>query len=316
MTYTSQGLIQATDYNTFVTAAANSINGIGNTYGQTVTSAATQGGTVTATQWADLVNKLSNYGAHTNVTVTARTAPVTGNTISILANVQTDLNNVYGNRFNAATQGATFTGWTGTNSKTAATGAGTWTITITNTVTFANSTAATNFFQAGGLVQIRSSKTATGATGDPPWNALATSTGNVFISTGNATVASQTIVGTSYTGVTRIGGSGTPSPNLTGNGWNNLVAGAAATNVFQINSPTAPYTADFIRYSLAKDATSAVLTITALWNGADGDPISGGTAASGATPGTAPCTIVTAIYPESTNISNTWGSISIAATTV
>lgn len=316
MTYSSGSTILAADYNTFVTAATNSLNGVGNTYGQTPVAAASAGGTITATQWATLVNTLTNYGAHTNTTLTSRTAPVAGNTISILANVQTDLNNTYTNRWNAATVGATFTGWTGTNSKTAATGAGTWTITITNTVSFANATAANSFFGAGGVVKIVSSKTATGATGDPPWNALATSMGNIFITAGNASVASQTIAGVTYTGVTKTGGSGTPSVNLTGNGFNNLVAGAAATNVYQLASPTAPYTADFIRYSLAKSADGANLIITALWSGNDGDPISGGTAASGATPGTAPCTIVTFTYPESTNIANTWGSATIAATTV
>jgi hypothetical protein len=56
------------------------------------------------------------------------------------------------------------------------------------------------------------------------------------------------------------------------------------------------------------------LVITTTWSASDGDPISGGTAASGATPGTAPCTIVTYYPPSTTYLSNTWGTPTVAAT--
>jgi hypothetical protein len=52
-----------------------------------------------------------------------------------------------------------------------------------------------------------------------------------------------------------------------------------------------------------------------LWSNSDSDPITGGTAASGATPGTAPCTIVTYYPPETTNLTSTWGTPTVAATT-
>lgn len=313
MTYSSGGLIQATDYNTFVTAGTNSVNAIGNAYGQTVVAAVTATGTVTATQWANLVNKISSYGTHTNTTITSRTAPVTGNTISILANVQTDLNNVYTNRYNAYAVGTQYTAWTGTNSKTTATSGATWTITFTNTVTFADSASATNFFNAGGLVKIDVSKTSTGATGDPEWNDLATTLcGDIYIS-GLAT--SHTIAGTAYTGTTKIGGTGTPTTLSTATGWDALVAGAAGTIVYKQFADTAPYTANFIQHTIAKDAGSTALTITTLWSASDGDPITGGTAPTGATPGTAPCTIVTYFPPETTNLTNTWGTPTVSATT-
>ena len=41
--------------------------------------------------------------------------------------------------------------------------------------------------------------------------------------------------------------------------------------------------------------------------------ISGGTATTGISFGTAPTTIVTCYYPENTNIANTWGTVSIAS---
>lgn len=314
MTYSSGGLIQATDYNGFVsTTAGANINATWNTaYGQTALSTVAAAGTVTATQWASLVNTTASLGTHTNTTITARTAPTTGTTISVLAAVNTDITNVFNNRYNAYAVGSQFTGWTGTNSKTAGTGPGVWTITFTNTVTWTSAAAATYFFNAGGLIKIDVSKTATGQTGDPEWNDLAnTLCGDIYIS-GLAT--SHTIAGVAYTGTTKIGGTGAPTTLSTGTGWDALVAGAAGTIVYKQFADTAPYTSNFIQHTIAKGASSDTLTITTLWYAADGDAISGGTAAVGATPGTAPCTIVTYFPPETTNLSNTWGTPTVAAT--
>jgi hypothetical protein len=326
MTYSSGGLIQATDYNGFVaTTAGANINATWNTtYGQTALGQVSTGGTVTATQWASLVNTLTNLGAHQPTTITSRTAPVAGNTINILANVNTDITNCYSNRYNAYAVGTQYTGWTGTNSKTTQTGTSggpTWTITFTNTVTFANATSATNFFNAGGLIKIDVAKSSTGLTGDPEWNDLATTLcGDIYIS-GLAT--SHTIAGVAYTGTTKIGGTGTPTTLATATGWDALVAGAAATIVYKQFADTAPYTSNYIQHTAAKDATSSILTISTTWVAVDTntapvggtDPITGGTAASGASPGTAPCTIVTYFPPETVYLTNTWGTPTVAATT-
>ena len=276
----------------------------------TITSSASR---VTATQWASLVNTLASLGTHTNTTLTSRTAPTAGQTIGILANVNTDITSVFTNRYNAYARGTQFTGWTGTNSKTAATSGATWTITFTNTVTWTSSAAATYFFNAGGLIKIDVAKSSTGATGDPEWNDLSTTLcGDIYIS-GLATA--HTIAGVSYTGTTKIGGTGSPTTLSTGTGWDALTAGGAATIVYKQFADTAPYTSNFIQHSIAKGASSNTLVITTLWSASDGDPITGGTAASGATPGTAPCTIVTYFPPESTTLTNTWGTPTVAATT-
>jgi hypothetical protein len=320
MTYSSGGLIQATDYNGFVSttsgANVNTVWGTGSTdsgWGQTALSTVSAAGTVTATQWASLVNTLSSMGAQTNTTITSRTAPTTGSTIAILAALNTDLTNITTNRQNAAAVGSQFTGWTGTNSKTAATSGATWTITFTNTITWASADAARYFFNAGGLIKIDVSKTATGALGDPEWNDLAnTLCGDIYITGGTAT---QTIAGTAYTGTTKIGGTGTPNTLATTTGWYDLTAGAAATIVYKQFADTAPYTNNFIQHSIAKGASSNTLVITTLWSASDGDAISGGTASTGATPGTAPTTIVTYFPPSTTYLTNSWGTPTVAATT-
>jgi hypothetical protein len=253
-------------------------------------------------------------GGQTNTTITSRTAPTAGQTIGILAALNTDLTNITANRLNAAANGTQFTGWTGTNSKTGGTSGNPWSITFTNTVTWASADAARYFFNAGGRIKIDVSKTATGQTGDPEWNDLAnTLCGDIFITGGTAT---QTIAGTAYTGTTKIGGTGSPNTLATTTGWYDLTAGAAATIVYKQFADTAPYTSNFIQHSIARNAGSTTLTITTLWSAVDGDPISGGTAASGATPGTAPCTIVTYFPPSSTFLSTaSWGTPTVAATT-
>lgn len=317
MTYSSGGLIQATDYNGFadttVGANVNATWGTGVTsagYGQTALATVSTGGTVSATQWASLVNTIASMASHQGTAITARTAPVTGNTISILSAVNTDITNCYNNRGNAAASGSQFTGYIGTNSKTTATSGATWSITFTNTVTFASADAARYFFNAGGTIKIDVSKTSTGDTGDPEWNDLANNLcGDIFI-TGGA--YSQTIAGVVYTGTTKSGGTGTPTTLATTTGWFDLTG--TPTIVYKQFADTAPYTNNFIQHSLS--ATATVLTITTLWSASDGDPITGGTAASGATPGTAPCTIVTYFPPSSTYLSASWGTPSVAATTV
>jgi hypothetical protein len=190
---------------------------------------------------------------------------------------------------------------------------------FTNVVTWASAAAAQYFFNAGGLINIRTSKTSTGATGDPEWNDLAnTLAGQIWIS-GIGTA--HTIAGTSYTGTTKIGGSGIPAALATATGWDALTAGAASSQVYLQYADTAPYTNNYIQTFIQKNAGSTALTITTNWVANDSnvppvggtDPVSGGTAASGATPGTAPCTIVTYYPPETTNLSNSWGSPTITA---
>jgi hypothetical protein len=321
MTYVSTGLIQAADYNGFVqnTAGAN-VNATWNTaYGQTAL-ATVAGPTpgpasiVTApNQWATLINTISSMAAHQPTTITARTAPTTGTVITALAAVNTDITNCFNNRFNAAANGTQYTAWTGTNSLTGGRAAGAWSITFTNTITFPSAAQASYFFNAGGRIKIDVSKTSTGATGDPEWNDLAnTLCGDIFITKGGLT---QTIVSVAYTGTTKSGGTGAPNILVTGTGWDSLVAGAAGTIVYKQFADTAPYTSNFIQHTIAKGVSSNTLTITTLWSASDGDPITGGTAATGATPGTAPCTIVTYFPPSTNNLSNTWGTPTVAATT-
>lgn len=327
MTYSVGGLIQAADYNGFANDSANNINAIWSTgstdkgYGQTAIASVSTGGTVTATQWATLVNNLANLGSHQGTTITARTAPVAGNTITILNNVATDINTLTGSRGNAAASGTEYGVFSGTTSKTTATGSGTaaWTITFTHTITFASANALRYFFNAGGIVRLKYGKSSTGTDTDPDWNTLAGWCGTISL-TGRVNATTNTIAGQDYTGTTRLSGSGGTQTTLaTTTGWYNLTA--SPTTIFQLNNSTSPYTGEFIRTTATATSTS-VLTLTTTWvsDGSSGAgtsaDISGGTATTSPSTtitGTAPTTLVTYIPPSTTYLSAAWGTPTIAA---
>jgi hypothetical protein len=332
MTYSSAGLIQAADFNGFVgptanggTAGANlnDIWGVGATdkgWGQTAVANPSAASTVTATQWASLVNNLATSGTQTSTALTARSAPIAGNTIGILAALNADLTSVTTNRGNAAASGTEYGTFTGTTSKTTATGSGqaAWTITFTHTITFPSADQARYFWNAGGIVRLKYGKSSNTTDNDPEWNTLAGYCGTINI-TGRVAGAAQTIAGQSYTGTTRLSGSGGTQTTLaTTTGWYNLTG--VATTIFQLNNTTSPYTGEFIR-TTATATSSTVLTLITTWSD-DGSAgagtssnIDGGTAtASPSTTitGTAPTTLVTYLPPSST-LTNSWGTPAIAA---
>jgi hypothetical protein len=329
MTYSTGGLIQATDYNGFAndTAGAN-VNGIwavGATdkgYGQTALSTVTNTTTVTATQWASLVNNISSLGSHTGTTITARTAPTAGQTIGVLAALNTDLTNITNNRGNAVASGTEYGTFTGTTSQANSTGSGAnaWTITFTHTITFASADAMRYFWNAGGRVRLQYGKSGGTTDTDPDWNSFAAQCGSIYL-TGRVAGAAQTIASTSYTGTTRIGGTGGTQTTLaTTTGWYNLTT--SPTTIFQLNNAVSPYSGEYIR-TTATATSGTVLTLVTTWvsDGSSGAGtsanISGGsvTASPSTTiTGTAPTTLVTYFPPSTTYLTTAaWGTPTIAA---
>jgi len=334
MTYTAGSTIVAADYNGFVgptssggTAGAN-LNDIWNVgatdkgWGQTVVTNPSAGNIVTATQWTTLVNNIATANSQIGTTtITARTGPVAGNTISILSALNTDLTNLTTARGNAAASGTAYGTFSGTTSKTTGTGSGqaAWSITFTHTVTFPSANQARYFWNAGGIVKIQYGKSSTGTDHDADWNTFAGQCGSINI-TGRVNGASQSIAGQVYTGTTRLNGSGGTQTTLaTTTGWYNLTG--SPTTIFQLNNVTAPYTPEYIR-TTATQTSSTVLTLVTTWvdDGSSGAGVSsnitGGTATDSPNTtitGTAPTTLVTYIPPSTAFLSNTWGTPTIAA---
>ena len=330
MTYSVGNIVTALDFNQFsqVPGGLNDIWATGSTdsgWGQTALSSVSTSGVVTATNWASLVNTLATSGSQSNTSITTRTAPVTGNVISILANVQTDLNNIVSNRGNAAAAGTEYGTFTGNVSKTTATGTAgpgvnPWTITFTQTVTFPTADQARYFWNAGGRVRLQFGKTSTGAgTGDTIWNAFVPLAGSIYLA-GYVNSKNQSIAGVVYGGTTRIGGTGgTQNTLATTVGWYGLSTTPAT--IFQLNNSNYPYVGEYIRVTAAA-TSSTVLTLVTTWvtNGSGtlgSDNISGGTATTSPSTtitGTAPTTLCTYIPPSTTYLSNTWGTPSISST--
>ena len=183
-------------------------------------------------------------------------------------------------------------------------------------MTFPSADQARYFFNAGGRIQWRCSKTSTGAVADPEWNDLATNlVGTIFITGGTAT---QNIAGSNYTGTTKSGGTGTPSILATTTGWYDLTT--TPVTIYKQFADTVPYTGQYIQIDASINAGATVLTLTTTWVDPGGsapatDNISGGTdtASPFSAFGTAPATVVTFFYPSTTYLSNTWGVPTVAA---
>jgi hypothetical protein len=324
MAYSLGGLIEATDYNNFVGNTAAGLNRVWSAgatdhgYGQSSITTVSAGGLVSATNWATLVNTLAAVGSHQGTALTSRTAPTAGGLVQVLANVSADITSVTTNRNNAAASGTEFIGWTGTSSKTTATGSGqaAWTITFTHTITWANAASARYFFNAGGRIKWQTRKSSTGTPADAEWNNMAnTLNGSIFIT---GVGASKTIAAVAYTGTTKSGGTGTPAVLTTATGWYNLTT--SDTEIYRQNSATFPYTGQFIRLQAKTAGTGTQLVLTTTWSdpGSVGQSyaasnISGGTATTGVTFGTAPATVVTYFPPSTNQLTNTWGTPTVVA---
>lgn len=309
MTYEQYGLISYTDFNNFAGATnsttANTLNavlgvGSGNSgYGQPTVTNVAQYATVSASDWASLINKMTSTASQQATSITALTAPTVGDRINYLSALSTNLTSLYTKRNNAGSQGSSVA--------TATTNATAWSsaITFTHTVSFASADSARYFFNAGGQIAITLEHPA-GSGINTMFNTMATAAGTVVLSapsSGNVTIA-----GSVYNGVTKVGGSGsasTVSPNI---GYYALTT--SNQEIFRQAASSAPtgYTSSFISINVRSNGTQGtnadrgtVLTITTLW-----DEIPNGLLVSANTK-----TTVTVRYPSSSYLSPSWGTVTV-----
>ena len=313
MSYAQFNLIEASDFNNLVggnpTSTANTLNATWATgsgqggYGQTAVANVAAGQVVAATSWASLVNNTASAAAHQGSSITSVTAPVAGGLVTYVAAIPTNLQTIWASRGNAASQGTT-----SSNTQTTVSA---WTdyANFTFTCTFANGDAARYFFNAGGQLKFTASHSNTEAGINAAMNTLATATGTLNLSGQNS--GTRQIAGTSYTGVTKTGGSGSATVS-TNSGYFGL--STANTTIFDQDSGTAPYTTTVQIQYLARtngpqgsnSDNGSVVTVHCLF-----DKISGnGTLGSGSS---VTCTLVP---PSTTNIANSWGTITLAGSNV
>lgn len=305
MSYAQYNLVEATDYNNLTggpsSTTANTLNatwatGTGNAgYGQAAEANVAIGDTVTAAKWSNLVTKTASAATHQGSSISSVTAPVAGGTITFVSAIPTNLQTIYTNRLNAATQGTT-------TSNTVTYGS-TWSagLTFTQTATFANADAMRYFFNSGGQIKMTVAHP-TGTNINLLFFDLCSNIGTVALSapvSGTATIA-----GTAYNGVTKVGGGGS-TPTIDANkGFYALTT--ANTTLFTQTASTGPaaYLSTFIRFIAAVNSNTAptVLTMYSVWDEIpDGYTVSTGSA-----------TTLTVTPPETTNLSNSWGTITLA----
>jgi hypothetical protein len=313
MSYAQFASIDATDFNTLVggnpTTTANTLNATWSTgggsagYGQTAVANVTVGSSILAsTQWASLVSNTASAATHQGSSITSVSVPVSGGVITFNSAIPTNLQTIYSNRLNAATQGAT--------SSNTATYGSTWSqgLTFTHTATFANGNAARYFFNSGG--QIKMTVSHPGGSGiNSLFSLLASNVGTVVMSAQSS--GTTTIAGVSYNGITKIGGGGNAPTISQNNGYYALTTSNAT--VFTQTASTGPssYLGSFIRFIVQSNGTQgsngdtgSVVTIYTIWD----EVPDGLVVASGA------ATTMTLQAPETTNIGNSWGSVTLTGT--
>jgi hypothetical protein len=307
MAYAQGDVILDDHYNTFATGNAegtgdnnvaniNTIWGIGNGdkgYGQTTTlTAVDTSTTVTATQWSTLVARLNSILTHQAGSGSGITAPTAGNIIETLTNLSTSITTAYNNRLNFnSTRGTTTTGSNFDNSWSATS------VTRTLTVTFASADQARYFFNSGGrLSLVLTPVDFTANDKENNWAALVNAVGTIHLDAYSST---------------RTGTGETVTHNGLANGYWEL--GTTNTHLLRLTEATSPYTANYIDIfarvagtagSNGGKGTQVIFTVTYV----DGSDDAGFNDAVSATFRQR----IDIVRPETTNLSDVWGTISIA----
>jgi len=326
MTYSSGSIIEASDYNNFVSASAagNTINKVWSTgstdsgWGQTALANVVATSQVTATSWASLVLTLAQMGLQTNTTLTSRTVPVTGNIISILANVQADINSCTTNRGNTGLVGSLSSTWTGNVSYTPniSSGNAAWRLRWEASFIWSNANELRYFWNAGGRIQINMSKTSTGLDSDSDWNSFVGKVGTLTY-VGRVNANSQNLANTVFTGTTRTNGTGGTETLLASTtGYYNTSSSVGGQNLFTLVNDSSPYTGDQINLRIVRPFTSSLIAVVDWISAARTGPgqstaISGGTATTSpfTSFGTAPAVIFRTIPPSTAYLTQTWGAV-------
>jgi hypothetical protein len=311
MTYASGGLIQASDFNNIVGGSAGTqgggtqLNPVWSTgqgnygYGQTAISNVSVNGSVVASDWATLINRLNSVRIHQSGSGSGISAPTAGTNIAFLPTLTSAVSTAATNRLTAATVGST-TSTTKTTTMTAAASTAV-TGTITFTITFTSGVDATRyFFNSGGYITLAyNSFTNTGGT----------SRGTSIQTLAQTNFSSKRLNAASFGA--RAGSGGTLVTDTTTGGYYGLPT--SPTQYFRVNS-TSYYTGDFFAVNYSTNGTAGSYA-------ANGNTITITVTAFSATTGsTQPADSINVIlgmictvqFPETTNLTNTWGSATIA----
>jgi len=290
MTYASGGLIQGSDYNGFATSV-NQLWGTGSGnygYGQSGTLNTSITGVVAASDWATMIARMSTMQQHQfNNTTGIPAQPSSGGIITYLSQISTAITSLQNNRFTTYTNSAGQSSTNITNGTTWHTSSvKTWTI------AFASDANARYFFNAGGTIQFVSNG-----------NSITPATWNSFANTGY-----------NYTGLyaTSFGHFGTVGTYTRGtyantSGFYNLTSTPATfLSMTETGTGNANYNANSITLNLSYNGSG---TITATLTFTDNDSNAFGYTNTGTT-----AAYIIVYPPETTYLTNTWGTPTVTNT--
>lgn len=317
MTYTQGGLISSVDYNNFAgsspSSTANRVNtvwaiGTGDAgYGQAPVTQVSVSNLVTASQWTTLINRINSAKLHQTGSPTTLTTVSSGDLIQIKNTLQTEIEQIYADRglFSATTSpiiGTPITTfWTQTTNTQL-----TYTRSFGLRATFSSQNAARFFFNAGGRLKYNVSGARNSST-TARTDAIVNMIGYLG---GISNYGWKTNSG-------RLGTGGTLITNDTTKGfWTSSFN--ANTTVVGVNSTTSSYTTDTGQIWVRPTGTAGS-------NGGNGQLLdfiinlttTTGSFAGGETDAfnVAITQSIDVIYPSTTNLSNTWGAVSISSIT-
>jgi len=318
MAYSQGGLIAATDYNGFVgtspSSTANTINtvwAVGNGqygYGQTALNQVSATGLVTAAQWASAINTLNSIKTHQTGSGTGISAPTAGGLISYLSTFSGAINTAYSSHLSFNTQGSTTTG-SGSNASFSIGSDATYNAVYANrTVTFASADQARYFFNAGGQINL----VITGVSNNDGTNRSTDAVNTIGTYLGGVSAFRATTNGG------RTGTGGTANTNNTSFGYYNLATSATTTH--QVTTSSGTYSSDYAYVQFKTNSINgggngdygSVITISLGYYSAHNSTGSDTTTVTNDTINVTVSHRIDVVYPETTNLSNTWGTVTIA----
>ena len=184
MTYATGGLIEASDYNSFVTSV-NAIWGTGSGdsgYGQANTlTTVSPAGSITATQWINLIDRVNSMREHQSGVSSGLTSPIAGDVIAYLSTLSSQLSSINTNRLSNSGSGFAADSLGGVKTLSNSSGFDT-TRTQEFSITFSSYDQMRYFFNTGGFVSITATNSAlTGNTKSTDFDALCTAFGTTRI---------------------------------------------------------------------------------------------------------------------------------------
>lgn len=318
MAYQSTGLIQSSDYNTYIGnetgVTPNTINGFFATgtsrygYGQTALPQVGPTDKITSARWLSLISNIVAASNHQGTSVT--TIPATDYEVgdTVITSLQggtsnsifaVDIAALFNKINNAGAQGSTTT--------YSSTSASTWSTQMTAlfTVTFASADATRYFFNAGGQIAINLAHPA-GSGINSLWNNLCIQSGTLILSAPDS--GTVRIAGTDYNGFQKVGGSGSPLITASNTGYYGLSSTWATMYKQAASSGVSNYLQSYLSISMKTNGTRGsygdkgnIIYIAVKF---DQVPDGGSTLLSAA--GTTAS--LTVRPPASTYITNTWGT--------